>query len=96
MKPLRDQIAEAIVEASLVSHSNAFPIADAVLRVVGNGTIKALEEKITRLECRNASLRKKNAVLRGHNRAYKAQLRNMMPKRWTEKEINAFLEKIAP
>jgi hypothetical protein len=45
MKPLRQQIAEAIVHANLVSHSNAFPIADVVLRVVGNGTIKALGEE---------------------------------------------------
>jgi hypothetical protein len=49
MKPLRDQIAERIVECNLVSHSLAFPIADVVLRVIGNGAIKALEEENTRL-----------------------------------------------
>ena len=49
MKPLRDQIAEAVVHTNLVSHSLAFPIADVVLRVVGNGTIKALQEENARL-----------------------------------------------
>jgi hypothetical protein len=50
MKPIRDQIAQAIVECNLVSHSNALPIADIVLRVVGNGAIKALEEENARLK----------------------------------------------
>jgi hypothetical protein len=49
MKPIRDQIAERIVECSLVSHSLAFPIADMVLQVVGNGTIKALGGENARL-----------------------------------------------
>ena len=49
MKSLKDQIAEKIVECNLVSHSNAFPIADVVLHVVGNGAIKALEKENARL-----------------------------------------------
>jgi hypothetical protein len=48
-------------------------------------TIKLLEEKIIRLECRNKSLRKANARLRGQNHAYKTQLRNMMPWRRRKK-----------
>ncbi len=47
MKPLRDQIAEAVVESNLVSHSLAFAIADVVLRIVGNG--KVLEKENARL-----------------------------------------------
>jgi hypothetical protein len=47
MKPLRDQIAEAVVESNLVSHSLAFSIADVALRIVGNG--KRLEEENARL-----------------------------------------------
>jgi hypothetical protein len=49
MKPLRQQIAEAIVHANLVSHSNAFPIAVVVLRTIGNGAIKTLQEENARM-----------------------------------------------
>ena len=59
-------------------------------------TIKLLDEKVIRLECRNKSLRKTNASLRGHNRAYKTLLRNVVPKRWKKKDLDALLERMAP
>ena len=50
MKPLRQQLSEAIAANGLASEHIADLIADVVLHTIGNGTVKALKEENTRLK----------------------------------------------